>query len=44
MNLERFGLIKNDQGAIEPEGSSELVEVTEHEALNTSAVWSSSLN
>jgi hypothetical protein len=37
VNLERFGLIKNDQGAIEPEGAGELVEVTEHEALNTSA-------
>ncbi|MCA9775172.1 MAG: hypothetical protein KC800_00590 [Candidatus Eremiobacteraeota bacterium] len=37
MNLERFGLIKNDQGAIEPEGSGELVEVPEHEALNSSA-------
>lgn len=37
MNLERFGLIKNDEGVIESEGSGELVEVTEHEALSSSA-------
>ena len=37
MNLERFGLIKNDDGVIEPEGSGQLVEVDEHEALNSRA-------
>ena len=34
MNLARFGLIKNDKGAIEPEGASKLVEVPEKEALS----------
>jgi hypothetical protein len=37
VNLDRFGLIKNDHGVIEPEGSGELVEVTESEALKSSA-------
>ena len=36
MNLDRFGLIKNDDGVIEPEGSGELIEITEQEALNSS--------
>lgn len=34
MNLARFGLIKNDNGAIESEGASTLVEVPEREALS----------
>ena len=34
MNLARFGLLKNDKGAIEPEGASQLVEVSEQEALS----------
>jgi len=36
VNLDRFGLIKSDDGVIEPEGSGELVEVTEQEALRSS--------
>jgi len=34
LNLARFGLLKNDKGAIEPEGASQLVEVSEQEALS----------
>lgn len=34
MNLARFGLLKNSEGAMEPEGGIELVEITEREAMN----------
>lgn len=36
MNLARFGLLKDDKGKIVPDGTPELVEVTESEALESS--------